>query len=178
MKKFTVLAAAAAAIVPSAALAQDGEAAGFKVAAVGGLDVINLEDRTDSESESGLLYGLTAGYDTVSGKALLGVELEATGTTISEDLGDAGLDLYGGVRLGYVIDDNGIAYLKAGYSNVDVDYVDNLEGFRAGAGYEHNFGNVFARLEYRYTNYNISDVIADDLNGNRHQAVAAIGFAF
>ncbi|MBX7458379.1 porin family protein [Qipengyuania sp. 1NDH17] len=178
MKKFVVLAAAAAALVPSAALAQDGEAGGFKVAAVGGLDVINLEDETDSESESGLLYGLTAGYDAVSGKALIGLELEATGTTISEDLGDAGLDLYGGVRLGYIIDEDSILYVKGGYTNVDVDYVDNLEGFRAGLGYEQNFGGMFGRLEYRYSNYNISDVIASDLNGNRHQVVAAVGVAF
>lgn len=177
MKKLVLAAAATCALLPAAASAQDNDG-GFTVAAVGGLDVIGLEADGEDEKENGFLYGLAAGYDVIEGKTLFGLEAEATGTTISDDIADAGLDLYGGVRLGYVISDEDTVYLKAGYTNVDVDLADNLEGIRVGAGYERNFGGLFGRLEYRYSNYNISDVLSYDANGNRHQVVAALGARF
>ena len=181
MKKFTILAAAAAATFATPAFAQDGDTGdngGFFIGAVGGYDVINLEEGGNDADDTGLVYGLTAGYDVDTGKAIIGIEAEVTDTTISDDVGDAGLDIYGGVRLGYEMDDNDIIYVKAGYSNVDIDFVDNLEGIRVGAGFEHNFGGFVGRFEYRYSNYNVSDVLLIDVNGNRHQAVFTLGAKF
>ena len=49
---------------------------------------------------------------------------------------------------------------------------------RLGAGYERRFGNLFGRFEYRYTTYNLGDVIDESLNGNRNQLVVTFGAAF
>lgn len=185
MKKFTILAAVAVAAFSTPAFAQDddtGDNGGFFVGATGGYDVINLElstvDGIVDADDSGLFYGLTAGFDIDTGKAILGVEAEVTDTSISDDVGDAGVDIYGGLRLGYEMDDNDIIYLKAGYTNVDIEDAENLEGVRVGGGFEHNFGGFFGRLEYRYSNYNVSDVVDEDLNGNRHQIGVTVGAKF
>ena len=182
MKKLTFIAAAAIATVTTPAFAQDmGDAdnGGLFVGAVGGYDSVQLETTGGEDADDqGVLYGVTAGYDIDMGRAIFGIEAEVTDTTISDDVGDAGLDIYGGLRLGYEMDDNDIIYLKAGYTNVDIEDADNLEGFRGGAGFEHNFGGFIGRLEYRYSNYNVSDVLGDNLNGNRHQVAATIGAKF
>lgn len=180
MKKFTFLAAAAAATFATPAFAQDeADNGGFFVGLVGGYDVINLEDAAGNDADdTGVVYGLTAGYDVDTGAAIIGIEGEVSDTSISDDVGDAGVDIYGGVRVGYEMDDNDIIYVKAGYSNVDIEDFDNLEGVRVGAGFEHNFGGFIGRFEYRYSNYNVSDVILEELNGNRHQAVFTIGGKF
>lgn len=180
MRKIVFLAAAAGMAVAAPAAAQDeaNNMGGFYVGAVAGLDHISLEDSTGTENDSGLLYGVTAGFDAVSGSAIFGLEAEVSDTTISSGAGDAGLDLYGGVRVGLKVDDNDLVYLKAGYTNVDVDLVDNLDGVRLGAGYERSFGNLYGRLEYRYSNYNISETLNADINGNRHQLLIGLGTKF
>lgn len=183
MKKLTFIAAAAVATVATPAFAQDmGDAdnGGLFVGAVGGYDTVQLEDTLSGEDadDQGVLYGVTAGFDIDTGRTIIGIEGEVTDTTISDDVGDAGLDIYGGLRLGYEMDDNDIIYIKGGYTNVDIEGFDNLEGVRVGAGFEHNFGVFIGRLEYRYSNYNIEDVLGDGLNGNRHQVAATIGAKF
>ena len=178
MKRILVVAAASAAFTASPVFAQETDVGGVKVGLVGGYDVINLEGGGAEESDSGIVYGLTAGYDIDSGDAIIGLEAEVSDTSISDDVGDAGLDLYGGLRLGLQTGDASLVYVKAGYTNVDIDGFDNLEGIRVGAGYEKNFGSVFGRVEYRYSNYNVSDVIASNLNGNRNQIVLTVGGSF
>lgn len=180
MKKLSIALAMGAAVVAAPAAAQDTAAdnSGFFVGLVGGLDVINIEAGGVTETDNGVVYGVTVGYDIKSGKGIIGVEAEISDTSISDGVGDAGLDLYGGLRLGYEMDANDIIYLKAGYSNVDVDLSDNLEGVRVGAGFEHSFGTFTGRLEYRYSTYNISEVIGFDANDNRHQIVVAVGAKF
>ena len=182
MKKLTFIAAAAVATFATPAFAQDmGDAdnGGLFVGALAGYDTVQLESAGGEDADDqGVLYGVTAGYDIDVGKAVLGIEAEVSDTTISDDVGDAGLDIYGGLRLGYEMDDNDIIYLKAGYTNVDIDDADNLEGVRVGGGFEHNFGGFFGRLEYRYSNYNVSDVVDEDLNGNRHQIGVTVGAKF
>lgn len=182
MKKFAVLVALGAAAVSTPAFAQGaGEAdnGGFFIGAVAGYDVINLEDSAGNDADdTGIVYGLTAGYDIDTGSALIGVEAEVTDTSISDNVGNAGLDIYGGLRLGYEMDNDDILYLKAGYTNVDIDLADNLEGVRVGTGWEHNFGRFASRVEYRYSNYNVSDVLNADINGNRHQLVVTLGGKF
>jgi outer membrane immunogenic protein len=178
MKKFAFLAAAAAATIATPAMAQDADKSGVFVGVVGGYDTINLEAGGDVANDNGLTYGITAGYDVDAGPALIGIEAEITDTTISDEVGNAGLDIYAGLRLGLDLDANDVVYVKAGYSNLDIDLQDNLEGVRVGAGWEHDFGGFFGRFEYRYTNYNVSDVLQLDVNTNRHQAVVAIGTKF
>ncbi len=181
MKKVTVLAAMAAAMTAAPALAQgvgNADNGGLFVGATAGYDVINLEAGNTDTDDTGVVYGVTAGYDFDMGKALFGVEAEVSDTSISDDVGEAGVDLYGGVRVGYEMDDNDIIYLKAGYTNVDIDLQERLEGVRVGAGFEHNFGRFVSRVEYRYSTYDVSDTIAPGLNGNRHQAVVTIGGKF
>ncbi|QDH32903.1 porin family protein [Porphyrobacter sp. YT40] len=180
MNKLSVAMVLGAAVVAMPAAAQDSgsNGGGFFVGAVGGLDVINLEVGAESDAESGAVYGVIAGYDIKSGSALLGIEAELTDTSISDGVGNAGLDIYGGLRLGLDMDENDIIYLKAGYSRVDVDLADDLEGVRVGAGFEHNFGGFVGRLEYRYSTYNVGEVLGLDANDNRHQVVVAAGFKF
>lgn len=178
MKKFAFLAAATAAMIATPAVAQDADNGGLYFGVVGGYDTINVEAGGDIESDTGLVYGVTAGYDVDTGSALFGVEVEATDTSISDGVGDAGIDFYAGLRVGLKADANDVIYLKAGYTTVDVDLDENLEGVRVGAGWEHSFGRFFGRLEYRYSNYNISDVLELAVNSNRHQAVVAIGAKF
>ena len=180
MKAFTALAALGALAIASPAMAQDTDTdlGGFSIAAVGGYDLVSLEAGGTTTRDSDVVYGIAAGYDVDTGNALLGVEIEASDTGLSGGIGNAGLDLYGGIRAGLQVDDNGLVYLKAGYSNVDLDGFDNLEGIRIGAGYEHHFGGVFGRLEYRYTTYDVSDTLGAGLNGNRNQIVLAIGGKF
>ncbi|NCP14990.1 MAG: porin family protein [Sphingomonadales bacterium] len=180
MNKFTITLAlgAALAAVPAAAQDTGSDNSGFFVGVLGGYDVINLEVGGNDANEDGAVYGVTAGYDVQSGQGIIGVEAEVTDTSISDGIGNAGLDLYAGLRLGYVMDDNDIIYLKGGYSRLDVDLNNDLEGIRAGAGFEHDFNGFFGRLEYRYSTYNVGDILGIDANDNRHQVVVAVGAKF
>ncbi|BBC72598.1 membrane protein [Altererythrobacter sp. B11] len=113
---------------------------------------------------------------------------------------DAGRDIYVGARAGFKLAPQTMLYTKAGYTNArfnyvgtdgDTDYRTHLDadGFRLGAGVEQKFGsNAFGRLEYRYSNYskgeldfeaeNIPDSDRFDLDTDRHQIVAAVGWRF
>lgn len=177
MKKFAVLVALGAAAVSTPAFAQDaGDAdnGGFYVAGVAGYDDVAIND--PAGGDDGFVYGVTAGYDIDTGKTILGVEAEVTETEVADIVGGGGLDLYAGLRLGYEADDNDIIYLKAGYSRVDLDAFDNLEGARLGVGVEHNFGTFFARAEFRHSLYNFNDVLG--VEGHRNQGIVAIGAKF
>ncbi len=180
MKTISIALAMGAALVAAPAAAQDADNGGAFIGFVGGYDVINIETGGGAdEDDTGVAYGVTAGYDFDAGTVLIGIEAEVSDTSISDNVGDAGLDLYGGLRLGYEMDANDLIYLKAGYTRLDIDLADELEGVRVGAGFEHRFGGVlFGRVEYRYSNYNISDVIGIDANANRHQLVLAVGGKF
>ncbi len=113
-----------------------------------------------------------------------------------------GVNLYGGARVGTVFG-NGLIYAKAGFAHTNLDLDASLtsggttesdsadisfSGLRLGLGYEYSFGGAYAKLEYRYTSYSDGDVEYDgesvDLNAfgdidlERHQAVAGVGFRF
>ena len=180
MKYVASFATIAAASIAAPAAAQEVQAdnGGLKAAVIGGFDLISLETATTQERDSDVVYGATVGYDVDTGGAIIGVEAEVTDTTISDSVGDAGLDIYGGIRAGIEVGTGNLVYLKAGYSNVDIDLGDNLEGVRLGAGYEMRAGSLLGRIEYRYTTYNVSDTLGFDVNGNRNQIVVGLGFAF
>lgn len=116
---------------------------------------------------------------------------------------EVGRDLYIGGRVGFRAGPSTLAYLKAGYTNTSVEaniegdgdrfeFDTNVDGYRLGAGIEHLFGpNVFGKVEYRYSNYSNLDFSDDfdlddfesedfdtDIDLDRHQVVAGVGFRF
>lgn len=149
---------------------------GGNVGLIGGYDHAELA----GESGSGFIYGVAGGWDfRVGTAAAAGFQLEASDATTKDCTPGvcvrAGRDLYAGVRAGPVVNDQTLIYLLAGYSNARVS-VDgfggtNLDGIRAGLGFEHRpANNWFFRMEGRYTNY--------EQGFDRWQAVAGVGLAF
>jgi outer membrane immunogenic protein len=166
---------------------------GFHVDGIVGWD----HARASGETANGVAYGAGVGYDLQSGRALFGVEAEAsdssadrciTGSVIAGDRACAsfGRDLYAGGRVGYLVGPRTLIYAKAGYTNAraslsyddgtaatNLDFVDhrNLDGIRAGAGLQFGIGDhAYVRTEYRYSNY--QDGV------DRHQVVGGFGVHF
>jgi outer membrane immunogenic protein len=196
---FVIAATAAAALaLPTAAVAQDapsGEAApftGFRAEALAGYDT--LGDDVD-----GVVYGGAVGYDFQAGGAVLGIEGEITDSSAKATqrglivAGDrarvtAGRDLYVGGRVGFVLSPVAIVYGKAGYTNArfNVRYDSptfalrerlDADGFRLGAGLEYQVSpNAYLKGEYRYSNYSTGGDF--DVEGDRNQILAGIGFRF
>lgn len=166
------------------------------------------EDGTLSEKEgkSGVAYGVEAGYDLVTaGPTLLGIYGGIEDSTVKEcqvvTVGDracikAGRNITAGARVGFVTN-RGLVYLKGGYSNgrMIASYEDpalpadnfringDFDGFHLGAGGEVMMSrNVYAKLEYVYTNYAQERVGDGEAFGSfdleRHQIVAGVGFRF
>ncbi|QIQ85810.1 outer membrane beta-barrel protein [Erythrobacter sp.] len=113
---------------------------------------------------------------------------------------DTGRDIYLGARAGVVASPGLLVYAKGGYTNArynlaatfdgdDYDEKIDADGYRVGAGAEYRFGaNTFAKLEYRYSNYSeaeldfeddtIPDVDLGEIDLDRHQVMAGVGFRF
>ena len=111
----------------------------------------------------------------------------------------ANRDLYVGARVGFKAAPRTLVYVKGGYTNAKFDvrssdgtFTTNrdidADGWRIGAGVEQKMSsNTFAKLEYRYSNYSKAEVdFSDDLPDSnrfdvdldRHQVVAAVGYRF
>jgi outer membrane immunogenic protein len=110
----------------------------------------------------------------------------------------AGRDIYVGARAGILAGPSTLVYAKGGYTNARLNVLASdgttelrenfeLEGWRVGAGVERAIGsNAYAKLEYRYSNYNNANfeyssggVTEDfDIDTDRHQIVAGVGFRF
>lgn len=173
-----VLAAASA----SPAFAQDAAPASFTgghVEAITGYDSV----QGAGDSTGGVIYGIAGGYDFRSGGAVFGIEAEASESTTGECAGtdcfDASRDLYVGGRIGGVVANNVLLYVKAGYTNARFDISSggltesgNLDGVRGGAGAEWAIRNspVSIRTEYRYSNY--------EGGISRHQGLLGLGIRF
>ena len=165
--------AGTAALGATPALAQNAATPAFSgghIEAITGFDSI----RGGGDSESGIAFGIAGGYDFRTGGAVIGVELEAADSTISDSGVSASRDLYAGVRVGGVINERGLLYAKVGYTNARASFGGtgvNFDGIRAGAGIEWMVGrNVSIRGEYRYSNYE------DGLS--RHQGIAGLSYRF
>lgn len=109
-------------------------------------------------------------------------------------------DIYVGGRIGAVVSPTVLIYAKGGYTNarygLDADdsagatreFGATLDGFRVGGGVEYALSeNMFAKGEYRYSSYSdlsidVGDTDVDfddfDVNTDRHQLVAGVGFRF
>lgn len=111
----------------------------------------------------------------------------------------AGRDLYFGARIGAKVGPDAMIYAKGGYTNAKFnirasDGVTELnqdfdtDGYRIGAGAEYALSqNAFVKLEYRYSNYSEGEVDFDgelsdserfDIDLDRHQIMAGVGFRF
>lgn len=194
MRKF-VLAALIAGTAATPALAQVGVAGPFTGLRVEGLVGYENAD-TRAGDRDGVVYGAGVGYDMQMGGALVGIEAEASdstvdacarGTIVANDelCARMGRDLYAGGRVGGLIGPATLLYAKAGYVNgrTGITYSDggagtanfvenrNLDGVRLGGGAEFALGpNSFAKAEYRYTNY--------ERGFEKHQVVGGFGFRF
>ena len=189
---------------------------GFRVGALAGYDGIrpgSTEDSDldgDNQTVNGMVYGVDAGYDFALSNFLIGVEGEYTGSTGKVETArtdpnffgfgsvKTGRDLYVGARAGLLAGPETLVYVKGGYTNArlnvvasdgSVDTRENFElnGYRLGAGVEQSLGNrAYAKLEYRYSNYNNADFQARngsvtsqfDIDTDRHQVVAGVGIRF
>jgi outer membrane immunogenic protein len=192
--RYVALAALVSGLFAAPAFAQDTPSnSGFRLEAIGGYDRAHI----NGEHANGVTYGVGAGYDVQAGRALFGIEGEATtssadrcvdGIVIAGDRTCAGLrrDLYVGGRVGALVGPRTLIYAKAGYTNARgrVDYDDgtssttldftdhrNLDGIRAGGGVQFGLGeHAYLRTEYRYSNY--------EAGVDRHQVVGALGYRF
>ncbi|MCJ2177257.1 outer membrane protein [Novosphingobium album (ex Hu et al. 2023)] len=185
MKKFAIAGAAAALLaIPAAANAQ------AFVQVETGLDSVSV----DGESDEGVNYGISAGYDLpLSGGMFVGIQGTVADSTVKECASDVltvgdrlcvktGRDLAAVVRLGTSVGDKSKLYVLGGYTNARIratytDGVDsasdgaNGDGFRLGAGYQYDLSDrLFLKAEYRYSNYE-SDI-------SRHNAIVALGAKF
>ncbi len=176
---------------------------------VGAGSSIDNDNGRDDQKIDGLLYGGGIGFDFAAGGAVLGVEGEITESTARSErvpftstfgFGrvSAGRDIYVGARAGILATPNTLLYVKGGYTNAKLNVLAGntttttdtgfkLDGWRAGVGAERALsGNTFAKIEYRYSNYN--DARLDYANGatsgrfdidtDRHQVVASYGIRF
>ena len=188
--KTTLYALASVAVL--AAAATPAAAEGFRAEVHGGWDHVRADGPGNNNSESGIVYGIGAGYDVaIAPKVELGLDLSADLSSLDECEGsvilagdtaciDAKRDLAAAIRLGYKVSERGTLYALAGYTNARFrfDYTTpagvttrdsrNLDGFRLGAGYQHGFGEkMYGKVEYRYSNYE-ADV-------TRHQVLLGVG---
>jgi outer membrane immunogenic protein len=191
MKTYLYALASAAVLVAATPAAAEG----FRAEVHGGWDHARADGTGNDDSDSGIVYGIGAGYDfAISPKVELGLDLSADLSTMEECEAsvvlpgdraclDAGRDLAAAVRLGYKVSPKGTIYALAGYTNARFrfDYTTpagvttrdgrNLDGFRLGAGYQHAFGEkMYGKVEYRYSNYE------DDVT--RHQVLLGVGVNF
>lgn len=164
-------------------------------------------DFSVDESTSGVTYGGTIGYDfQLAGRWYLGIEGSvdfADNKRCEEVFGsDAACfslkrNLAAGARIGTPLAKTTLFYVGAAYVNgkARVSYTDQIDpsntiaasdtrdGYRLSAGIEQRIsGNVFAKAEYRYSDYKdyeVSDGVESvSLGFDRHQAVVALGVRF
>lgn len=113
---------------------------------------------------------------------------------------ETGRDIFLGARVGTTMGDSTLLYAKGGYTNARYnikgsfdgeDYNSSIDtdGYRVGAGIEQVIGtNAYAKLEYRYSNYSEAeldfedgdtpDVDLGDIDTDRHQVMAGVGWRF
>ena len=200
VRKYLVLAAGAAALAATPALAQNAAPGGLYVGAIGGYEGLDVEsaDGTVSADADSAVYGVTAGYDLSLGSAFVGVEGELSTSsgdtrfpstfTGARDSLEASGQYYIGARAGFALTPGIAAYGKVGYTALSTkaftsagtlsELEDNAGGLRFGGGVQVALpGPLEGRLEYRRSRY--KDVV-DGTYGtaNTDQVVAGLGVRF
>lgn len=195
MRSLVTLAALTAATTAVPAIAQDASApaaASFAGPRIEGL--VGWDRPQNHGHDSGVAYGVAAGYDLQHGSTVFGIDAEAADSTARRCVGartpadprvcaKAGRDLYIGGRIGKVVGSRTLLYAKAGYDNAQVKGTindgtsraslghQNLDGVRVGAGAEYALSrHSFVKAEYRYTN-------SRD-HWSRNQLLGGVGFRF
>jgi len=199
MRTLVSLLLAASAVSATPAFAQDAPESpapapafsGFRVEALLGWDHTEILD----DDQGAPLYGIGAGYDYQTGRAVLGLEAEASLSNNNGCLSnlinpgdrlcsETGRDLYIGARAGIIVSPRVLLFAKSGYVNsrFTAEYDPGaggtvtsasftLDGLRVGGGAELTIGrNAFIRAEARYTDYRGGD--------NRGALLGAFGFRF
>ena len=199
MRKVVALAALAAALSATPALAQEKSATGgFYVGALAGYEGLHVKSADGSVSAKGdsAVYGVDAGYDLSLGSAFVGVEGEVStsggSTKFPSGFGGAydGLKANGqyyiGARAGVALTPGIAAYGKAGYTSLHTkaftsagslaELKDNASGFRFGGGVQVQLpGPLEGRIEYRRSHYN---AVNADGDATTNQLVAGLGVRF
>lgn len=201
MKRVFALAAVAAGLAATPAMARDNTApGGLYVGAIGGYEGIDVEssDGAVSADADSAVYGVSAGYDLSLGSAFVGVEGELSTSGGSTEFPDSfsgardGLDADGqyyiGARAGVALTPGIAAYGKVGYTALDTEAftsagsLDELEenagGLRFGGGLQVQLPGPFeGRIEYRRSRY---EDVADGAFGDvtTDQVVAGVGVRF
>ena len=215
MLAMTAIAAVSAGAFAAPAMAQTVPFNGPRIGVIAGYDGISPGSSEDQDfrgdkTVDGFQYGVDGGYDVNLGTAVIGVEGEVADSTGKVHPYDndpnyfgygrvkTGRDLYIGARAGALVTPNTLIYAKAGYTNARLDLTAqdgetetgrhfNLDGYRVGAGVEHQFaGNMYAKVEYRYSNYGKarfeysdgSNTNNFDVDTDRNQVVAGVGMRF
>ena len=147
-------------------------------------DGTDTSDNEGDESVEGIGYGVGVGFDFDLGGVVAGIEgeyMESSADAESDESIDGfrsrigiGRDLYVGGRLGFAASPTTLLYVKGGYTNTSIEasfddgtdsleFDTNVDGWRLGAGAEMLLGpNMFAKAEYRYSNYNNLDFSDDE----------------
>lgn len=148
MRNIILAAALGTLAVATPALAQD-EASAFTGARVG-VELGVVDDDIFGTNEG--TYGFNAGYDFDLGSAVVGVTGTYIDTFDNDNFGVRELGLSG--RVGGKVAPRTLAYVTAGYSNLDADGLPgSVDGVKVGLGLEQSFGNLYANIETRYGNY-------------------------
>ena len=200
MKRILALAALAAGVTATPALAQDGAPGGFYVGALGGYEGIDVEsaDGSVTADADSAVYGVSAGYDFSLGSAFVGVEGELSTSGSSTAFPDTftgareGLEANGqyyiGARAGVALTPGIAAYGKVGYTALDTtaftssgslaELEDKADGFRFGGGVQVQLpGPLEGRIEYRHSHYtDLADGTLGDATTD--QVVAGVGVRF
>ena len=176
MKKIVTLAAVAAGLSASPALAQSASPGGFYIGALGGYEGIDVEsaDGSVSADADSAVYGVNVGYDLSLGSAFVGIEGELSTSSGDTEFPDSftgareGLEANGqyyiGARAGVALTPGIAAYGKVGYTSLDTkaftssgsldELEDNAGGLRFGGGVQVQLpGPLEARVEYRRSKY-------------------------
>ena len=200
MRKLLALAALAAGLAATPALAQSSAPGGIYVGAIGGYEGIDVEsaDGSASATADSAVYGVSAGYDLSLGSLFVGVEGELSTSggdtqfpstfTGARDSLEAGGQYYVGARAGVALTPGIAAYGKVGYTSLSTkaftsagtlaELEDNAGGIRFGGGVQVQLpGPLEGRLEYRRSRY--KDVV-DGTYGDAttDQVVVGLGARF
>lgn len=200
MRKTLALAALAAGLTATPALAQNAAAGGLYVGALGGYQGIDVEsaDGSVTADADSAVYGINAGYDLSLGSAFVGLEGELSTSSGSTQFPDSftgardGLEANGqyyiGARAGFALTPGIAAYGKIGHTALDTkaftsagsldDLDDKADGLRFGGGIQVQLpGPLEGRLEYRRSRYkDVADGTYGDATTN--QVVAGVGVRF
>jgi len=200
MKRTLALAALAAGLTATPALAQTAAPGGLYVGAIGGYEGIDVDaaDGSASATADSAVYGVNAGYDLSLGSLFVGVEGELSTSggdtqfpssfTGARDSLDANGQYYLGARAGVALTPGIAAYGKVGYTSLSTkaftsagtldELKDNAGGLRFGGGVQVQLpGPLEARLEYRRSKYkDVGDGTFGDATSD--QVVAGVGVRF